>query len=90
MIFKKSSIPYRLKTFVTLRDKGMCQCCGKVGKIRPRFGCYFLAYEKIYGDWVSFDIGHIYPESLGGETTAENLLLMCRRCNRRLGANYAL
>jgi len=89
-MFKKKQIPYRLKTLITLRDNGVCQICGKQGKIKFRFGCYQLAYEKIDREWVTFDIGHIYPESLGGETIAENLLLMCRRCNRRIGDNYAL
>ena len=89
-MYKKKQIPYRLKTYITLRDNGICQKCGKKGKIKPLFGCYKLAYEKIYGDWVAFEIGHIEPECLGGETIAENLILMCRRCNRSLGVNYAV
>lgn len=83
-MFKKKQIPYRLKTYITLRDKGICQICGKKGKIKSRFGCYKLAYEH---NGTTFDIAHIFPEFWGGEIIAENLLLLCRRCNRSIGIN---
>jgi len=89
-MFKKKQIPYRLKTFITIRDDGICQVCGKIGTIKSRFGCYMLAYEKIDGDLVAFEIGHIIPESKGGEMIAENLILLCCRCNRTMGDKYAI
>ncbi len=49
-----------------------------------------LAYEKIDGDLVAFEIGHIIPESKGGEMIAENLILLCCRCNRTMGDKYAI
>ncbi len=39
--------------------------------------------------WVSFqglEIDHVVPESKGGGGDAGNLVLACRRCNRRKGA----
>ena len=87
---KKEQIPYRLKTYITLRDEGMCQICGKRGKIKPHFGCYRIAFEKIDGEDVAFEVGHIDPECLGGRLIAENLLLLCRRCNRTLGWTNAI
>ena len=89
-LFKKKQIPYRLKTFITVRDKGMCQKCGKKGKIKPLFGCYLIAYEQIYKEDVALEIGHIIAESKGGKMIVENLLLLCRRCNRSMGVINAI
>lgn len=38
--------------------------------------------------WVHFahEIDHVVPESAGGPTVADNLVLACRRCNRRKSA----
>jgi 5-methylcytosine-specific restriction endonuclease McrA len=38
--------------------------------------------------WVSFghELDHVIPEVAGGPTTADNLVLACRPCNRRKGA----
>lgn len=41
--------------------------------------CYCLCQEDVAG--VRFTIDHIIPESLGGETVAENLCLACWDCN---------
>jgi len=90
MPFKKHTIPNRLKAFITYRDKGICQNCGKVGKME-QYGAatypFWRAYERVRGKKVHFEIGHIYPESDGGMNVAENLILMCRYCNRSLGNN---
>ncbi len=32
-------------------------------------------------------LDHIYPWSLGGPDTVENLRVLCRSCNSRKGAN---
>lgn len=41
---------------------------------------------KRCGDHRSLAADHIYPESLGGETTLENLQTLCRSCNSSKGA----
>lgn len=41
--------------------------------------CYCLSQEAVTG--MQFTIDHIIPESLGGETVAENLCLACWDCN---------
>lgn len=38
------------------------------------------------GSWKSLSIDHIYPESLGGSTTLDNLQTMCLACNCSKGA----
>lgn len=96
--YKKVRIPVQLKNFVTLRDKGICQNCGVKGKIEKGIDRSFLAYEfresivsKIQ-KWnppqiekIPMEIAHIIPEFNGGRVVAENLVLMCRFCNRSLG-----
>lgn len=97
-MYKKRTIPQRLRTAVAIRDEGMCQKCGKTGKIICDGVCC-MAYEKedieylskgrggvgIHG--LSFDVGHIISEFNGGEIVLENLILLCRRCNRSMGKN---
>jgi len=90
-MFKKKPISERIKAAVTYRDNGICQNCGKKATIITEFGAVsyprWRAYEKIDFDKVPFEIGHIVPELYGGEAVMENLILLCRRCNRSLGAN---
>ncbi len=81
MAYKKIRIPDRIVHFVTLRDKGICQSCGEKGVIKRWMNCYSRAY--IHGS--AMEISHIVPEFLGGKTITENLVLMCRFCNRSLG-----
>jgi len=97
-MFKKVNIPIQLKNLVTLRDNGMCQNCGVKGKIEKGIDRSYLAYEyresivSRIQKWnppqiekISMEISHIVPEFSGGKTVAENLVLMCRFCNRSIG-----
>jgi hypothetical protein len=93
--YKKGPIPLRLRSQVAVRDGGLCQICGKKGRL---LDIYFglMAFERlpkgksanmtggssIYPGWLSFEIDHIVNESKGGECTLENLQLACRPCNR--------
>lgn len=97
-MFKKIKIPSRLKTLITLRDKGICQNCGVKGKIEKSIDGGYIAYEhresivsKIQ-KWnpaqiekIPMETAHIVPEFDGGKSVAENLVLMCRFCNRSIG-----
>lgn len=85
---KKKPIPYWLKRQITIRDKFTCQGCGKIGE-----EYYNSAIEyKGFSDFdctmlkaIRFEIDHILPEFLGGETKEDNLQLLCRECNRKKG-----
>ena len=35
-----------------------------------------------------FETGHNVPESKGGNTTIDNLVPLCTRCNRSMGSSY--
>jgi 5-methylcytosine-specific restriction endonuclease McrA len=37
-----------------------------------------------------FDLDHVYPSSLGGKTTVNNLVVACRPCNRAKGARVGI
>ncbi len=92
-MIKKKQIPLRIKTLVVLRDNGICQNCGKKGTVENGICGSKTAYtiERKYPhpnfpeEKITMEISHVVPEFLGGEIIAENLILMCRRCNRSLG-----
>lgn len=100
-MYKKKSIPLKLRSYITIRDNGICQLCGKVGEIKPTYFGY-MAYEKgtiwmtkgsggmsqIYPGYLSFEIDHIKPEFHNGDLSIENLRLVCKGCNRRKGKKW--
>ena len=49
--------------------------------------CYlcgaYLALGDIYDDQTSIDIDHVWPRSYGGDSAFENLLVVCKKCNKR-------
>lgn len=58
-----------------------CHYCGAPGRI-----------HWITPSWVWFEaleMDHVHPESLGGTSEPQNLVLACRRCNRSKGARHA-
>ena len=84
--FKKATIPIDLVRKVSERDKNVCQMCGKVGIEDAHFKHYVVENERDGGGRkIAFEIDHIIPEYLGGETTLDNLRLVCRKCNRQKG-----
>src|SRR4051812_24462626 len=100
--YKKKQIPLKLKSYIAVRDNGICQICGKIGELKPTYFGY-MAFEKapawavkdgsgatsgIYHGYWSFEIDHIKPEFIGGELIIENLRLACKSCNRSKGAKY--
>lgn len=60
--------------------KAVCAYCGATGSIwwpltyRNRVGAHMVLRG------LEFD--HVFPESKGGLTNAENIVLACRSCNR--------
>lgn len=91
----KKPIPLKLRSYIAVRDNGMCQICGKIGTLKITYFGY-MAFERlpawkskegtggnrIYPGWMSFEIDHVKKEKDGGEASPENLRLSCRYCNR--------
>ena len=63
-------IPRPVRIFVYKRDAYACRICGLVGVGR-------IHAEKIKG----FEIDHIIPAAAGGDSSPENLQVLCRKCN---------
>lgn len=82
--YRKRAIPLAVRRQVAERHgatrngpvvRVSCHHCGRLGEIH-----WFKYY--VTSD-LEFD--HLIPERRGGPSTAENIVLACRRCNRRKG-----
>lgn len=63
-----------------------CHYCGAPGFMR------WFWTERSRTGWVSLlylEWDHVVPESRGGPTTADNLVVACQPCNRRKGSKVA-
>lgn len=60
-----SRISKKLRTKIEKRAKNRCEYCLTIMATSTQ----------------PFEVEHIFPESLGGETTLSNLALSCRGCN---------
>lgn len=74
---KRKCIPERVMQAVLRRDGMTCRRCFE--PVRFRQGPRGLAPDAL-------EFGHLIPVSQGGENTTRNLVVMCQRCNRSLGA----
>ena len=63
-------IPRKVKISVYERDAYTCRICGLVGVGSTH-------NEKTKG----FEIDHIKPNAAGGDSSIQNLQVLCRRCN---------
>ena len=77
--YHKKKIPQALREQVWLSN------AGKVFEIKCKTS--WCANRITIFD---FQCGHNIPESKGGETTLENLLPICARCNSSMGNRYTL
>lgn len=84
--YRKKAIPLAVRREVARRygasyeaggGTAPCHYCGLIGRISWR-QWYWVTSEH------EFD--HVIPERLGGPSTADNIVLACRSCNRRKGA----
>ena len=87
---KKKYIPVDERNKVIDRDGTNCFYCGKGGVSVP--GCKHRVIEKEPEEYLGTSIqylvmhyDHIIPESKGGITCADNLVLACRKCNLTKG-----
>ena len=65
---KTRYVPERIKQVVHIRDEGQCS--------------YTSLEGKKCGERNFLELDHIHPWSLGGDSTAENLRLLCRTHNQ--------
>jgi len=89
--FVKAAIPQAVRREVALRAGGIpgqtvpaaCTYCGAPGRIYwPNL------HSGRPGSWVNFhdlELDHVIPEFKGGPSTADNIVLACRPCNRGKG-----
>jgi 5-methylcytosine-specific restriction endonuclease McrA len=92
----RKSIPNFVKKVVIFRDFCKCQHCGKQGVYTNHYGPRVIEKERIPDfNWdgkivgrreLAFEFDHILPIIRGGESTVENIVLSCRRCNRSRGS----
>ncbi|MBI3017542.1 MAG: HNH endonuclease, partial [Deltaproteobacteria bacterium] len=61
-------VPEKIKQIIWERDEGQCSYASPEGK---------KCGEKNF-----LELDHVHPWSLGGDTTAENLRLLCRTHNQ--------
>ena len=66
----RESIPSEIRKQVYQRDSYTCLLCGLIGEGTTHT-------EKIKG----FEIDHIKPHAAGGDSSLENLQVLCRKCN---------
>lgn len=87
--FKKRAIPGAEKVAVARRygavpgtstEGVQCHYCSFVGSIWWPFTYTGKVGTHMVTTGLEFD--HVYPESKGGLSVAENLVLACRPCNR--------
>ena len=76
-ILKKQKIPKAVKEQLWLRDMGRVF----EGKCKT---AWCVNTVTVY----DFQCGHNQPESKGGPTTLENLVVLCSRCNTSMGNQY--
>jgi len=69
----RSTVPKWLRERVATQSRHRCGYC--------------QADERYFG--TDFEIEHLLPEALGGQTVEENLWLACRECNGRKGSRTA-
>lgn len=89
----RKCVPIPVIREVIKRDKCTCQFCGKVGTFVIRFDKPAVVEEKNGikltpgGDHrekslIKFELHHVKPVYFGGDSSADNLKLSCRACNR--------
>lgn len=79
----KSGVSGALRRQVFRRDGYSCQHCNILG-VETKFPRGGYGYPtSIDGIYLSID--HLFPKSLGGASTLDNLRVLCTKCNTRKG-----
>ncbi len=78
---KRRYVSSKLKAYILKRDDATCQICGISKKLLD-------SYADGLGDYLLLEIDHIHPVVSGGRgDDADNLQVLCWRCNRRKGGD---
>lgn len=76
---KRRYVSRTMKAQILERDNRTCQICG-ISK------AYLDSFAEGLGDYLLFEIDHITPVASGGSgSDADNLQVLCWRCNRKKG-----
>jgi 5-methylcytosine-specific restriction endonuclease McrA len=83
----KTKIGPKVRQAVIERDGTYCRYCGH-GPMLLRWDVSPKGRVKLYNDWKvlgdrTIELDHVIPESKGGDSTEENLVVLCGDCNRR-------
>lgn len=83
----KKKISPKTRQEVIERDGLYCRHCGH-GPMAVKWGVTPKGTVRLYNDWATLEdrtieLDHIIPESRGGSTKPENLVVFCGDCNRR-------
>lgn len=62
------------------RSPANCHYCGASGGIW--WPLTYAGKVRLHVGLIDLEFDHVYPESKGGPSTPENLVLACRPCNR--------
>jgi 5-methylcytosine-specific restriction endonuclease McrA len=74
----RRSIHAKERERIFLRDKGKCVDCGKVCAGGWKIWKPSVKHFELNG---THEIHHIIPVIKGGETTIDNLILLCKECH---------
>lgn len=70
-----------IKSLVYLRDKGICQKCGRTTNVEVPLDMW---------DGNGYEVHHIIPKSTDGSDHLMNLLLLCLKCHNRTKNKFYL
>lgn len=84
---RKKKISPKTRQEVIERDGLYCRHCGH-GPMAVKWGVTPKGAVRLYNDWATLgdrtiELDHVIPESKGGASEAENLVVFCGDCNRR-------
>ena len=72
---ERGKLTPKMRVAVLERDRWVCRMCG-----------HGTAYSNNYVEGTELEVDHIHPVSNNGQTTMDNLQVLCKPCNRGKGS----